>query len=60
MGVTKDGKMDDIFEVLEAIAYWARKYPELYEPGAARNTIANHLSGLFKKLDELKLKKYNN
>jgi hypothetical protein len=36
--------MDEILLVLETIAYWDRKYPELYEPGPARNTIANHLA----------------
>ena len=51
--------MDEILLVLESIAYWARKYTELYEPGPGRNTVANHLAELFKRLDELKIKTYN-
>ncbi len=40
-------------EILEEISSWARRYYELYEPGAARHTIANALAKLFKKLDEV-------
>jgi hypothetical protein len=51
--VMDDNKyLDETFLILGKIAYWARRYPELYEPGDARNTIANKLAFLFKKLDE--------
>jgi hypothetical protein len=46
--------MDESIKIVMKIAYWARKYPELYESGPARNTIANHLAELFTKLDELR------
>jgi hypothetical protein len=45
--------MNTRVEILEEISSWARRYYELYEPGSARNTIANALAELFRKLDEV-------
>jgi hypothetical protein len=48
--------LDESILIVNKIAYWARRYPELYQPGDARNTIANHLAQLFTRLDELRKK----
>jgi len=39
-------------EILEELLSWTRRYPELYEPGPARNTIANNIARLLKELEE--------
>lgn len=39
--------------VLNLIAEAAREYPQLYEPGQARNSIANRLAVAYQELDKL-------
>lgn len=48
--------LEELTLLLGKIAYWARKYPELYTPGEARDTVANHLAKLFQELDEFRKK----